>query len=384
MPISKNGKLQYTQDQYERAKYESSTLEYVRSMGYPIVQKGKYWVSKEHDSLVFAPNGLWFWNSRQMSGGAIEFLTQVEHKTLVEAVLTLAGERVHEQINQVNKINDNNSPTPFAAKKSNTEKQEFALPEKAESQKRLFGYLCRGRHLDSKIVQELLDSNRVYGSIHKGMDAQNEPFESYNVIFVGYDNDGNARSAFRRGASDMGKPFKRDVAGSEKEFAFCLAGYDSADEVAVFEASIDAISHATLEKMENKDYKQIHRISLGGTDGGPLFQFLNDNPQVSSIRLCLDNDEPGINATKALIEKLSQKGFTSEAGYMIWIQKSNSKDFNQDLALRHENQLMNNQVSKPQIYPENSLPTAAPALEEQQDDGFFPEAEAEDDSMERG
>ena len=69
MPLSKNGVPYYTDAQYDLARYESSALEYARATGYQLEKKGGWWTMKAHDSFVFAPNGMWFWNSREMKGG---------------------------------------------------------------------------------------------------------------------------------------------------------------------------------------------------------------------------------------------------------------------------------------------------------------------------
>ena len=89
MPISKNGKPYYTKEQYEAARYNSNALEYARSQGYELVRQGAYYTMKEHDSMVFTPQGTWFWNSRGVHGTAQEFQMYYENKTLTEAVLTL-------------------------------------------------------------------------------------------------------------------------------------------------------------------------------------------------------------------------------------------------------------------------------------------------------
>ena len=90
MPISKNGKAYYTKEQYEIARYDSSALEYAQAQGYSLIRQGSYYTMAEHDSMIFTPRGNWFWNSRHVSGGALEFMIYYEGKTLTEAVLTLA------------------------------------------------------------------------------------------------------------------------------------------------------------------------------------------------------------------------------------------------------------------------------------------------------
>ena len=72
MPVSKNGKLYYTKEQYEKARYCANALDYARKQGYELVrQSAGYYCLKDHDSMIFTPTGHWFWNSRGLSGGAM-------------------------------------------------------------------------------------------------------------------------------------------------------------------------------------------------------------------------------------------------------------------------------------------------------------------------
>ena len=83
---------QFKQDQYDRAMHNNNALEYVQRQGYELVKEGQYYHLKEHDSLVFSPQGSWFWNSRGMSGKAIDFIRDYEGRSFAEAILILAGD----------------------------------------------------------------------------------------------------------------------------------------------------------------------------------------------------------------------------------------------------------------------------------------------------
>ncbi len=469
MPISKNQKPYYTDDQYKLARYEASALEYAKAAGYQLIKKGGWWTMKEHDSFVFAPNGMWFWNSHDMKGGAIEFLTQIEHKTMVDAVLTLAGERAAQRTSSATLSKAANEEKPFygtieyygqsgtvvdsiyldnrptylaeikdsqdvgrtincreitpeefnnamnsgrtvfrysndkvfnmceskfkdidemASKLSNPalskiraslingikenisfvvdfekayvisngftsaiyesydyifdesgyvaheiikEAKPFELPPKAENSKRLFAYLCGSRGLDRDIVHDLIKQGKIFES-SAGYTKDGEIKTLNNAVFVGFDKDGNARSGFQRGlVTNSEHPFKRDVAGSEKEYAFSIDGKD-VDTVAVFEASIDAISHATIAKLSDQDYTVIDRISLGGIAFNALQRYLNDHPNIKNVILCVDADQAGDNAAENLKNELYKAGFTPENGYHSERQiPTGHKDFNEYL-----------------------------------------------------
>ena len=92
MPISKNGNTYYTKEQYFRAKHENNNaLEYAQKQGYPLIKAGGYYHLAEHDSMIFTPNGQWYWNSRGLQGGALDFMVAYEGKNFADAVCELAG-----------------------------------------------------------------------------------------------------------------------------------------------------------------------------------------------------------------------------------------------------------------------------------------------------
>jgi hypothetical protein len=94
---------------------------------------------------------------------------------------------------------------------------------------------------------------------------------------------------------------KRDCSGSDKRFSFHLAVNDAASgALAVFEAPIDALSHATLFPGWDG-----HRLSLGGTSDVALLAFLERNPHIKHISLCLDADEAGRTAANKITAYLA-------------------------------------------------------------------------------
>ena len=67
-------------------------------------------------------------------------------------------------------------------------------------------------------------------------------------VFVGKDNAGKAKFACMRSITGN---LRKDVYGSDKEFSFCYPPRNPGSRlVAVFEAPIDALSHATLQELE--------------------------------------------------------------------------------------------------------------------------------------
>lgn len=321
MPISRNGRAYFTDAQLKRAR-SCSALTYARAAGYELVRDGRNYHLKEHDSMVFTPDGRWFWNSRGLRGGVLEFMQHYEGRSLPEAVNYLTvGDGTAER-----------PPLPRRLPISDPEPRPFELPEKSPTFRRLFAYLCNTRQLDVEIVHELVGQHRIYESVRRyPAPGTGELREAHNVVFVGFDSEGRPRSAFQRGTNTNGKSFKRDVAGSDKTYAFCCPGRADVTMVSVFEASIDAISHATLAKIAGEDWRDRDRIALGGVSELPLLHYLDTHRTVRKIEICLDNDVAGRAAADRLVASLAKEGYTAESGYTIIISFPTLKDWNEDL-----------------------------------------------------
>lgn len=306
MPVSKNGRTYFTDAQYKAAR-EYSALEYARAAGYDLVKDGAVYHLRQHDSMVFTRDGRWFWNSRDLSGRALELLQYYEQLSLPEAVNILVD--CH--------INPTKPPGVTPKKCIESALKPFELPEKAPTFKRLFAYLCNTRCLDVEIVQELVCQKRIYESVRRyPCSTTGEIRMAHNVVFVGYDERGQPRSAFQRG-TNTAVSFKRDAVGSQKKYAFCCPGHKGISTVAVFEASIDAISHATLAKLREMDWRDKDRIALGGTTPVALLHYLVTHPQIDRIELCLDNDRAGCKAALNLMVALHDAGYDEANGYTI-------------------------------------------------------------------
>ena len=86
---------------------------------------------------------------------------------------------------------------------------------------------------------------------------------------------------------------------------------NSNDTVHLFESAIDLLSYATLQKLEGKEWRREHLLSLAGVYQpakeiekskvpAALARTLKMHPEVKTIVLHLDNDRIGRLATKAI------------------------------------------------------------------------------------
>lgn len=291
-PVSKNGKPYYTREQYDYARYSTSALEYAQSQGYELVRDGAYYHMKEHDSMIFTPRGAWFWNSRGLSGGALEFQIYYENKTITEAVLTLAEGR------------DFGTARPAASQPSAPPppREPFTLPERADTTNQVFAYLCKTRMLDRNIVQEMMRQGGLYESVYTTREGK----KLHNACFVSYDAEGNPCGAYQRGTGSVA--FKREAPGSNKSYGWLLRGKDPAA-VAVFEAAIDAASYATIMRILEQNEKSIDYLALGGVGDTPLKNYLEAHPNIREVWLGLDADRAGREASERIGGALREQGY---------------------------------------------------------------------------
>lgn len=306
-----------------------STMEMLSNRyGFSFKKKGNGYCCVEHDSLIINQDQRgWHWNSRGTSGGdAISFLQKFENMTYPEALNSLVGE------------SNEYAHLPIAKKRDAEEKkQPFVLPEKFEGPyKRLFAYLCQTRNLDRSIVSELVKTEQIYED------------NRHNAVFVGYNEDGKAVSAVKRGTSQNVK-FRGEVSGSDKHHTFNLLRSSQSKRVYVFESPIECISHATMvNKIQKSDvaYKGQNRISLNGLSDLALTKFLKNSPQIKEIHLCLNNDfkakksagTPDENHGQAAAQKIIEK-FTAQ-GYncVNHLPPYNQNDWNDSLKVMCEHQ----------------------------------------------
>lgn len=135
-------------------------------------------------------------------------------------------------------------------------------------------------------------------------------------MFVGYDEMGNAKYAGCRATNNSN--VKMDATGSNKMYSFRLESNEKTDKIFIFEGAIDLLSYATLFKLYGQKWEDKTMISLAGVYQPAkvleqskvpvtIENYLKKHPEITKIYLCLDSDEAGRNATKALKTVMADK-----------------------------------------------------------------------------
>lgn len=291
----------FTEEEIAKAN-NTSLIDYVQRSGLKVEKAGdNYYHVKGFGGLyVDSLQNKWNCFSQSKGGGPIQLIMFLENKTWVEAVKHLLDRNCsqynYQEVKNYRRITE--------------KKGDFILPEKNNTYKHVFAYLIQTRKIDKDIVNFLVKEKKIYEDKNR------------NCIFVGYsESENEPKYAAKHGTNTLQK-YKGEVLNSNKAFPFLFG--KKGDTVYVFESPIDAMSHATLAKIQGLDWQNQYRLSLGGLSDMGLDSFLKENPNIKNIFFCLDNDNPGRTTAEKYIEKYKDI-------YNVDIQKSNLKDFNEDL-----------------------------------------------------
>ncbi len=214
------GKFVYFTSAEKRQANEVDLPSFLLDRGEKLIMAGRdYRLASDHSITVRGP--MWYDHAARKGGRAISFVQQFYDKTYPEAVTMLLGR-------------DGQGIIPIVKKEPESrEAKPFALPEAYLNMRRLYAYLTTHRRIDRDVVTEFVREKLLY-----------EDALHHNCVFVGLDENGEARHAHLRSTNSQGKVFRINVEGSEAKHSFHKDGTDCS--LYVFEAPIDLLSHITL------------------------------------------------------------------------------------------------------------------------------------------
>ena len=281
------GKL--TEQELSLAK-SADLCEVAARFGYHVIRVGNCHTLKEMDSMRIYDRRTWYRWSDQSGGTQIDFLQRFEGMEFKEAVEWLLDFIGYDRERGV-------SPSSLYHRSESVKMEDksrvFTLPPPASNNLRVISYLVKERGLKPQTVEKFLSDGLIY-----------EEATHHNLVFICRDAKGIPKLAFQRGIHDgAGKPFKCDVAGSDKNYGFSLSA-EKSNTIRVFEGAIDLMSFYDVTGLTSD-----HLLALGMTDDKPLERYLSERDGITTIYLCLDNDEPGIKAAEKIEKKYLEKGY---------------------------------------------------------------------------
>ena len=288
------GKFVYFTSAEKRQANEVDLTSFLRDRGEKLLQAGReYRLASDHSITVRANR--WYDHAARRGGHAISFVRQFYDKTFPEAVSMLLGR-------------DGQGIIPIA-KQEPQEPKPFALPKPYLTMRRMYAYLTKHRCIDRDVVTAFVQEKLLY---------EDDPH--HNCVFVGLDENGEARHAHLRSTSSQGKVFRINVEGSDIKHSFHKNGTDRS--LYVFEAPIDLLSHITLYPAGWLEHSY---VACCGTSIQPVLERLRQNPKLDTVYLCLDNDEAGEDACDGMMDTLEDMGYDVER------LRPEGKDWNDDL-----------------------------------------------------
>ena len=284
----------YYTDEQKNAARQTDLASMLRSQGETLRRSGSEYEWKDGSQKVTIRGNLWYHQYEQTGGDAIDFVRRFYNKTYPEAMDYLLGGCIG--VLTVSSPVQKRTAIPFE------------IPEKNDNMRRAYAYLMNRRGIDREIINAFAHRQMIY-----------ESSKYHNVVFVGYDTNGKAVHASLRGTGGE-STFKGNASGSTPEYSFHWTG--QSEKLFLFEAPIDMLSYISM----NKDGWQKHSYAACcGVGERVALQMIKDNPNITTVCLCLDNDDAGQTATKRIADKLFTQGIQAE------ILVPNHKDWNEDL-----------------------------------------------------
>ena len=269
--------IRFTEEQKNRAN--TVDLEaWLSARGEKLIRSGKEKRLASDHSITIRGNE-WYDHATREGGAAISFLQRHYRYSFPEAVTALLG-------------GGQGAAFPTAPKKE-TERKPFVLPPANDNMSRVYAYLIKQRRIDRELITYFARANMLY-----------EDAGFHNAVFVGFDENGDARHAHKRSTGNRGEAFRMNVEGSDPRYSFGFCG-GGADTLYVFEAPIDLLSFLTLypDNWQRQSY-----VSLCGTAEHAMLHALELHSGIRAVTLCLDNDEAGAFATERLTGILRERG----------------------------------------------------------------------------
>lgn len=278
-----------------------SIVDYAEEIGFHPYKIGHYYSLKEHDSVRIDPDkNIFVQNSTGAGGSVIDFAMTFQGMDLKRAIRTLGGKTA------TGSVQERKDPDPETRKEKIG---DLKLPEKDSTMKNIFAYLIKTRGIDQTIVQEMVQRKALYQDIHK------------NCVFVSRNDSGKPVFACIRGTNTY-KKFVADAFGCDYSYGLFLP--NGGDRLIVTESAIDAMSVMNLLKIGGTDHKAYDYLALSGCGKTEVIETHLRNHYYRIVDLCLDNDEAGRKAAKALsvrIKEISKAAVYTEL-------PGNEKDYN--------------------------------------------------------
>ncbi len=288
--------IPFTEAQKENAR-QTDLVAFLRLNGETVLPSGSEFQWLHNGQKITIRRNLWYNQYERVGGDAIAFAEVFYNYSYQEAVTLMLAMQCYI---------DTAPETSHPAK-------EFELPPKHDNMRRVYAYLLRHRGIDKEVLDAFIYKKMIY-----------ESAEHHNVVFVGYDKEGNPRHAHKRG-SGTSSTYKGNAPASSPDFSFHWIG--GSDTLYLFEAPVDLLSFISMNKRSWRNHSYAAACSISDI---VLWQCLHDYPYIKRVGICFDNDKYGQEAAQSISEKLTRMNIENKILVPV------KKDWNEDLLSRKE------------------------------------------------
>lgn len=267
--------IPFTEEQKQRAA-GTDLAAFLLSQGVELKRCGSEMLWEDGGRVTIRGN-LWYSQYEQIGGNAVQFVQKFYNKSYTDAVQMLLDEKIE----------------PLRVERMEQKEKHFELPKVNKDMRQVFAYLLKSRFIDRDVIKYFAHEKLLY-----------ESEDHHNCVFIGMDKNGVPRHAHKRGTYTLGESFKGNVDDCDSRYSFHYTG--TSNRIYVFEAPIDMLSYITLH---NDNWQEHSYVSLCSVADHALVQMLKDNPQISKIYLCLDNDSAGIESEWRIRQHLNELGY---------------------------------------------------------------------------
>lgn len=297
----------------DQMKKDIPITEYAASLGFTLVRRGRFFSTKEHDSIMIDPVGNTYrqFSKSPRKKSVIDFSMEFENKSRKKATRDLMKMWKQRQGIAV--------PLPVPDKvskpKQPQEKKPFCLPERDRNHRQVYAYLTKTRGIEKEIVRDFLHKKLLY-----------QEKEHKNCVFVGYGREGEPIFASMR-STLTDKKFVCDVEGCDYQQGIYME--NGQNTLLVTESAIDCMSVMSLLILhENNPDKSNYLILNGAKKLAPLFYHIQNKPQINRVILALDNDHAGQEGAQLARTMLRSMDFRGE---ILDALPQTTKDWNDEL-----------------------------------------------------
>ena len=286
-------------EQEKQAANEANIVSYLRTVGEAVEKHGNEYWWEAPTGKVTIKGCEWFSQYERVGGGAVSFVQKFFGMSYPEAVQALLGRGAGVTIERA----------PRESKENEKPKKPFEVPPKNADMRRVYAYLLNERFIDRDVLNAFVKKGLIF-----------EDAEYHNVVFVGLDENGEAKHIQKRASTTL-SDFKGNVESSDPNYSFNYVG--ESDRLYVFEAPIDMLAYISLHK---KDWEQHSYVALCSTADIAAIRMLKSYPNIKNAYLCLDHDRAGIEGAYRVAENIRSVG-----DYSLWRAMPTHKDWDEDL-----------------------------------------------------